>query len=73
MPHSRIYRLVTVALLSCAIAGCQSKSVTLNGSGYQFVKFKSTQAAILAAQDELAGPAINSNNRQCEKDKACSK
>ncbi|AHJ10725.1 hypothetical protein P106B_42 [Rhizobium phage vB_RglS_P106B] len=54
------------------IAGCQS-ATAINGSGYQFVRFSTGKAALAASQDPLAGPAINSNNRQCEKDKACRK
>lgn len=72
MRLSAILRIAIVALCSCVIVGCQSRAAT-NGSGYQFVRFKDPQAARLASQDETAGPAINSNNRQCAADAACRK
>jgi hypothetical protein len=37
------------------------------------VRFSSEQAARLAALDDSAGPAINSNNRQCQQDAGCRK
>ncbi|CUX40308.1 conserved exported hypothetical protein [Agrobacterium deltaense Zutra 3/1] len=72
MPLSAICRIAIVALFSCAIAACQTAPAT-NGAGYTFVKFSDPQAARLASQDETAGPAINSNNRQCSQDAACRK
>ncbi len=72
MRLSASYRIAIVALCSCVIAGCQTAPAT-DGSGYQFVRFSDPQAARLASQDETAGPAINSNNRQCSKDAACRK
>jgi hypothetical protein len=45
----------------------------MNGSGYQFVRFKDAKTALAASQDETAGPAISSNNQQCRKDAACRK
>lgn len=72
MPLSATCRIAIVALFSCATAACQTAPAT-NGSGYQFIRFSDPQAARLAAQDEKAGPAINSNNRQCAADAACRK
>ncbi len=72
MKPSALYRLVIVALLSCGIAGCQTPAA-INGSGYQMVRFSDAQAARLAADDATAGPAIHSNNRQCQQDAGCRK
>ncbi len=37
------------------------------------VRFSDAQAARLGADDATAGPAINSNNRQCQRDAGCVK
>jgi hypothetical protein len=67
------FRLWTVAAFSCAIAGCQSTTAPINGSGYQFVRFTDPKAAIAASQDPTAGPAIAGNNERCRQDEACRK
>ena len=72
MRISKPFRIVTVALSLCVIAGCQRTSVN-NGAGYSFVRFNSPQAALLASQDVTAGPAIATNNRRCALDTACKK
>ena len=71
MRISKPFRIVTVALSLCVIAGCQRTSV--DGAGYQFVRFTNPQAALLASQDVTAGPAIATNNRRCALDTACKK
>lgn len=68
-----LYRLASVALLSCAIAGCQSTTAGTSGSGYQFVRFSDGKAARAASQDATAGPAIAGNNARCRQDQACRK
>jgi hypothetical protein len=73
MLNSVPFRLGIVALLSCAIAGCQQATVINGGSGYQFVRFSDPKAARAASQDRTAGPSIASNNAQCRKDQACRK
>lgn len=72
MRTSRSFLIVSVVVSSFATAGCQSKPAT-DGSGYQIVRFSDTEAAILASQDDTAGPAIASNNAQCRADPACRK
>lgn len=57
------------------LAGCPSTTVSSDtrGSGYQFVRFATSEAARAVANDSKAGPAVASNNRQCQKDEACNK
>src|SRR5688572_14326640 len=53
------------AACSCVIAGCQSTTAPLVGSGYQMVRFSDAKAAVAASQDPTAGPAVASNDVQC--------
>lgn len=61
-----------ITALSIALSACNTTN-SVNGSGYQFVRFSDGKAARAASQDATAGPAIAGNNARCRQDQACRK